>query len=110
MQFKSVSVVSKKANNNNTSQMTLLDNDAFNREEDLLLINNDNIVGGGEDLMNYKMSNVSRYENLLSEQALDNNQTDLSPELHKVMVNKMNGSQILSPTAIAQLIEQKEKQ
>lgn len=90
--------------------MTLLDNEAFNREEDLLLTNNDNILGGGEDLMNYKMSNVSRYENLLSEQALDNNQTDLSPELHKVMLTKMNGSQIMSPTAIAHLIEQKEKQ
>jgi hypothetical protein len=99
IQFKS----STKANID-TSQMTLLDNDVFSREEDSPQINNDNIVGGGEDLMNnYKMSNVSRYENLLSEH-LDN-QTELSPELHKVMVNKMNGSQILSPTAIAKLIE-----
>jgi len=52
--------------------MTLLDNDVFTREEDFAKINNDNIVGGGEDLMNnYKMSNVSRYENLISEQ-MDN--------------------------------------
>jgi hypothetical protein len=52
--------------------MTLLDNDVFTRDEDFNQINNDNIVGGGEDLMNnYKMSNVSRYENLISEQ-IDN--------------------------------------
>ena len=51
--------------------MTLLDNEVLSKEDDLLLINND-IVGGGEDLMNnYKMSNVSRYENLISEQ-MDN--------------------------------------
>ncbi len=87
--------------------MTLLDNDVFAREEDFAQINNDNIVGGGEDLMNnYKMSNVSRYENLISEHI--DNQTDLSPDMHKIMDNKMNGSQILSPTTIAKLIEQKE--
>jgi hypothetical protein len=87
--------------------MTLLDNDVFTRDEDFNQINNDNIVGGGEDLMNnYKMSNVSRYENLISEQI--DNQTDLSPDMHKILVNKMNGSQILSPTAIAKMIEQKE--
>jgi hypothetical protein len=84
--------------------MTLLDNDVFTRDEDFNQINNDNIVGGGEDLMNnYKMSNVSRYENLISEQI--DNQTDLSPDMHKILVNKMNGSQILSPTAIAKMIE-----
>jgi hypothetical protein len=85
--------------------MTLLDNDVFTRDEDFNQINNnDNIVGGGEDLMNnYKMSKVSRYENLISEQI--DNQTDLSPDMHKILVNKMNGSQILSPTAIAKMIE-----
>jgi hypothetical protein len=84
--------------------MTLLDNEVFSREDEFAQINNDNIVGGGEDLMNnYKMSNVSRYENLISEQM--DNQTELSPDMHKIMVNKMNGSQIMSPTTIAKLIE-----
>ncbi len=100
MQFKSTSVVSRKANNN-TSQMTLLDNDAFNKEDELLLINNDNIVsttGPGEgDMPNDKMSNISRYEN---EHMLDNSSapgnnmltSEMSPDPYNIVMPTKMGN------------------
>ena len=65
---------------------------------------NDNI--GGEDLNNYKMSNVSRYENLISEQIGD--LTDISPDNFSkvgILGNKMNGLQIVSPHTIQKMMD-----